>query len=62
MKIVALGWAEGQVAPDGKWVSLRVMIKPGHTKDLCVLCESFVSFAVKALIRKGRGAYARGAK
>jgi len=44
MKIVALGWAEGQVAPDGKWVSLRVMMKSRGTRKtslrtLRVLCE-----------------------
>jgi len=34
----------------------------GHERHICVLCESFVNFAVKALNRKGRGAYAKGAK
>jgi len=29
--------------------------KPGHKKDIFALCESFVSFEVKALNRKGRG-------
>jgi hypothetical protein len=36
--------------------------KPGHKKDIFALCESFVSFEVKALNRKGRGAYAKSAK
>jgi hypothetical protein len=33
-----------------------------HEGYLCVLCESFASFVVKALNRKGCGAYAKGAK
>ncbi len=33
-----------------------------HEGYLCALCESFASFVVKALNRKGCGAYAKGAK
>jgi len=37
--------------------------KPGHTKDIIAcFAKSFVSFAVRALNRKGRRAYAKGAK